>query len=427
MAAGPASWAAESSVGGTLGQDGGTRNGLSRETGSVGLDTAASIQSSPKIPKSLFITNDFPPRIGGAQSYYWGLIQTLDPSEVVVVAPDQPGGHDFDATHPYQVLRYPLQQLLPTNGLLRMSLQLIEDFGIELVQFGHPLPTGLLGPVISRRTGLPYLVFLGGAEVTLPGAFPVSATVLRHVLGNAALMLTVSDYTAAAASRQVRGRVPAVTMRPAIDGAFSLPLGLVNEEAKRLLDIDGEMVICVGRLVPRKGQDKLIEALALLSSTHPRLHLAVVGGGRLDGRLKSLARSLGVEERVHLTGALGMDELQIWMAAADVFACPCRSRWAGLEVEGFGLVFAEASLAGLPVLAGRSGGAPESVKNGETGIVAEGYRKEEVAEALHRLLSLSPEARSAMGQRAREFTLARHASQVVSERYREVLARVVKV
>lgn len=412
-------------LGGILGHEGGTSRGNGGGHG-ASPDIPKGSGASTSAPRSLFITNDFPPRIGGAQSYYWGLIQLLDPSEVVVVAPDQPGGQAFDRTHPYRVVRYPLQQLGPTRGLLRVALQLIEDFDVEVVQFGHPLPTGLLGPMLKKRTGVPYLVFLGGAELTLPGAMPVSGTALRHVLTNAAMMLAVSDYTAKAASRQVKGTVPAVTMRPAIDGAFNLPLSLDKVQAKGQLGIDGPLVICVGRLIPRKGQDRLIESLALLSAAFPDLHLAIVGSGRTAEHLRSLAASLGVEKRLHLTGALAMDELKVWMTASDVFASPCRSRWAGLEVEGFGLVFAEAALAGLPVLAGHSGGAPESVKNGETGIVALGYFKEEVAEALGRLLSLSPDARAAMGRRAREFTLARHAPEVVAERYREALTRVAK-
>jgi phosphatidyl-myo-inositol dimannoside synthase len=127
-----------------------------------------------------------------------------------------------------------------------------------------------------------------------------------------------------------------------------------------------------------------------------------------------------------MTGALGTEDIKIWLKAADIFACPCRSRWGGLEVEGFGIVFAEASLARLPVLAGRSGGAPESVKNGETGIIPAGDSSEEVADALRRLLAMSPEARAAMGDRAREFTLSRHAPEVVGRRYRELLARAVR-
>jgi len=396
------------------------------EEGSTPAVGQADRAKGPCVPRSLFITNDFPPRIGGAQSYYWGLIQLLTPDDVIIIAPDQPGGREFDSSHPYTVHRYPVEQLRPTRGLLQLSLDLIEQNGLELVQLGHPLPTGLLGPRITRRTGLPYIVFLGGAEVTVPAAMPIGSSLLRHVLGNAVLLATVSDFTASIASMEVGGRVPAITLRPPLDGAFNLPLEPGKAEAKAEVGVSGELVIIIGRLVPRKGQDRLIEALAMLTEEYPRLHLAVIGSGRIEARLKRMADSLGVRERVLMTGALGSDDLKIWLRAADIFACPCRTRWGGLEVEGFGIVFAEASLAGLPILAGRSGGAPESVKSGETGIIPTGDSSEEVADALRRLLSMSPDARAAMGRRAREFTLSRHSPAVVARQYRDLLARAVK-
>ena len=217
-----------------------------------------------------------------------------------------------------------------------------------------------------------------------------------------------------------------MTLRPPLDGAFNLPLQPSKAQAKAELGIDGELVIIIGRLVPRKGQDRLIESLALLRDEYPRLHLGVIGDGRIAGRLERLATSHGVRERVLMTGALDTEELKIWLKAADIFACPCRTRWGGLEVEGFGIVFAEASLARLPVLAGRSGGAPESVKNGETGIIPAGDSSEEVRRLCGDCSRMSPEARMAMGERAREFTLSRHAPEVVGRQYRELLAGVVR-
>ena len=170
------------------------------------------------------------------------------------------------------------------------------------------------------------------------------------------------------------------------------------------LGIDGELVVCVGRLVPRKGQDKLIDALALLRYEFPRLHLALVGEGRLATRLYDRAQRRGVGERVRLTGALTDSAVKDWLRAADLFASPCRTRWGGFEVEGFGIVFAEAALCGLPVVAGRSGGAPEAVDEGETGPVVDGRSAQQVAAALASLLRLPPERRREMGARGRELT-----------------------
>jgi phosphatidyl-myo-inositol dimannoside synthase len=308
--------------------------------------------------------------------------------------------------------------------MLRQVEELARREGAELIQLGHPLPAGLLGPQLKKRCGLPYVVFLGGAEVTVPGAVPGVNNLLRHVLGNASMLLTVSEYTARAAAQQVRGSVPAEVLRPPLSVDEFVPAA--DGEARRLrekLGIHGELVACVGRLVPRKGQDKLIDALATLSPEFPNLHLAIIGEGRLTTALYDRAQKRGVGERVHLTGALADPTVRDWLKAADIFASPCRSRWGGFEVEGFGLVFAEAALCGLPVIAGRSGGAPESVREGDTGMVVDGHSARQVAAALACMLRLSPERRREMGAKGRELSLARHTPAVVGERYRELLLR----
>jgi phosphatidylinositol alpha-1,6-mannosyltransferase len=378
-------------------------------------------------PRSLFITNDFPPRLGGAQSYYWGLIQTLDPADVVILAPAHPEGESFDATHPYHVVRAHTSVLWPTPHLERVAHDLVLDHEVAVIQLGHPLPAGLLGPRLKRSTGRPYLIFLGGAEVTLPAVVPGVGSLLRSVLGQASLLVTVSEYTAAAASRQVGGRVPAAVLRPALATDSFVPVAPAESAAaKAALGIDGDVIACVGRLVPRKGQDRLIAALALLSEEFPNAQLALLGGGRWMRRLRAQAEAAGVGERVHLPGPLTDAEMRVWLQASDLFASPCRSRWGGLEVEGFGLVFAEAALVGLPVIAGRSGGAPESVLGGESGIVVDGRSAAEVAAGLARLLRLSPAERRAMGARGRALALARHSPAVAGARYRELLRQAAR-
>jgi phosphatidylinositol alpha-1,6-mannosyltransferase len=375
-------------------------------------------------PHTLFVTNDFPPRIGGAQSYYWGVIRTLDPSEVTILAPAHTDAAAFDATHPYRVVRAGTSVLWPTPALLRQAEGLIERHGVELVQLGHPLPAGLLGPQLRERRGTPYVVFLGGAEVTLPGSVPGVSALLRRVLGRASMLLTVSEYTARAAADEVRGQVPAEVLRPPLPvDAFTPASDGEAAQLKARLGIDGELVVCVGRLVPRKGQDKLIDAVAMLRQEFPRLHLALIGEGRLQTGLYDRAWKRGVGERVHITGALAEPALLDWLRAADLFASPCRSRWAGLEVEGFGIVFAEAALAGLPVVTGRSGGAPESVLEGQTGMVVDGRSPEQVAAAVGGLLRLPEGERRMMGLRGRELALSRHTPAFVGARYRELLRK----
>lgn len=354
-------------------------------------------------------------------------MQTLPPDDLVIVAPYHPDAAAFDGSHPYRVVRMPRSILVPTPGLLDLAVRLAREHRAELVQFGHPLPLGLLGPRLRRRTGLPYLVFLGGAELTLPASLPGVGGALRSVLGQASLLLAVSDYTAAQASRQVEGSVRASVLRPALDVEGFAPSSEDEARAvRRRLGVQGRLVVSVGRLVPRKGQDRLVDALALLTPDFPELELALIGAGRLASPLRRRAERHGVADRVHLLGPLGHDDVREWLAAADVFASPCRTRWGGLEVEGFGLVFAEAALAGLPVMAGRSGGAVEAVINGSTGIVVDGSSAAEVAAGLARLLRAPERTRRAAGRRGRELALARHTPEVVGRRYRALLRSVVQ-
>lgn len=374
------------------------------------------------VPRLLFITNDFPPRVGGFQSYYWGLVRTLRPEEVVIMAPAHPRAAAFDASHPYHVVRTKESVVWPTPRNLRVAESLAAEYGAELVQLGHPLPAGLLGPMLARRRGLPYLVMLGGAELTLPATWPVGGQLLRYVLGNARLLITVSDYTTAAARRLLGGRVPAYTVRPAMDVEdFPLTGAAARAQARRELGVTGTLILCVGRLVPRKGQDHLLEAAGRLASEWPDLELALVGSGRLSYQLQKRAGELGIAQRVRLLGGLSGPEMAQWLQAADIFASPCRSRWGGLEVEGFGIVFVEAALCGLPVLAGRSGGSVEAAKTGDTGIVVDGASVEEVTAGLERLLRAGEVRRAQLGRAGRLLGLERHDPGAVGRRYRSLL------
>jgi phosphatidylinositol alpha-1,6-mannosyltransferase len=384
--------------------------------------------ASERVPRSLFVTNDFPPRVGGAQTYYWNMIQTLDPGEVVIVAPAHRDAAAFDATHPYTVIRTSRSAVVPAPSVERVCERLIRTHGLELLQLGHPLPAGLLGPWLRRKARVPYVVFLGGAEITVPGAVPGVARLLKRVLAESSLLFTVSQYTADQAVRLSGGRARAEVLRPALDIERYPLTGLDDAAAARAalgLD-DAPLVLCVGRLVPRKGQDMLIAALAGLDDGFADVRLALVGGGRLAEGLRRKAAAAGLAARVHLPGEVVGDELRLWLQAADVFAGPSRTRYGGLEVEGFGIVYAEAALTGLPVIAGLSGGAPEAVVEGETGFVVDAHTPGELTAVLARLLSMSSAERRRMGARGRLLALSRHAPEVAAARYHDLLRRAVE-
>jgi phosphatidyl-myo-inositol dimannoside synthase len=374
--------------------------------------------------RSIWVTNDFPPSVGGAQSYYWGAIRLLDPADVVIVAPAHPDAAAFDATHSYRVVRAPTSVLWPTPDLQRTVERLVASHDADIVQLGHPLPAGLIGPRVKSRLGTPYVVFLGAAEVTIPAAVPGVGGLLRHVLRGASTLFTISEYTARAASAQVESTVPAEVLRAPLAVDDFVPAGQAELGAlRRMLGIDGELVVCVGRLVPRKGQDLLIDAIALLQKEFPGLRLALVGGGSIAARLRRRAARRNVADRVLLAGEVDDTTMRTWLQAADLFASPCRTRWAGLEVEGYGLVFAEAALCGLPVIVGLSGGAPEAVIHGRTGLLVSGTSVPEVADAIRCLLRLPQDERRAMGGRGRDLALSRHAPTAVGVRYTELLWR----
>src|SRR5262249_46988651 len=135
---------------------------------------------------------------------------------------------------------------------------------------------------------------------------------------------------------------------------------------------DRPVIVCVSRLVRRKGQDSLIRALPFVRRRVRDTALLLVGDGPYRATLETMAREEGVADHVVFAGGVRWEELPAHYAAGDVFAMPCRTRRAGLDVEGLGIVYLEASATGLPVVGGDSGGAPDAVREGETGFVVPG-------------------------------------------------------
>ena len=370
----------------------------------------------------LLLTNDFPPKVGGIQSYLWELWRRLPPERVTVLTTAHPDAAAFDAAQPFRVVRLDRPVLLPTPGLVRRARDVAQEVGATVVVVDPALPLGLVGP----HLGLPYAVVLHGAEVTVPARLPGSRTALARVLRGAAHVIAAGGYPAAEARRAAGGRLPPVTVvPPGVDTDRFVPLA-DDERAKVRADLglppDADVVLGLSRLVPRKGMDTLVRAAGLLAPGRPRLVVAVAGRGRDLSRLRRLAaqsgapvRFLGRVAEEHLPGAYG---------CADVFAAPCRSRWGGLEQEGFGIVFLEAAACGVPQVAGDSGGAAEAVIDGETGVVlARPSDAAAVADALAGLLD-EPARRRAMGDAARRRAVERFSYDDLAATLDGVLARL---
>ena len=346
----------------------------------------------------LLVTNDFPPKVGGIQSYLWELWRRLPPERFTVLTSSYRDDAAFDAAQAFPVVRAgPV--LLPTPAMVRRVRRLAADTGAGLVVLDPAVPLGVIGP----RLGLPYAVVLHGAEVTVPGRVPGTRQALARVLRGAVHVVAAGGYPADEARRAAGGTLPPVTVvPPGVDAERFGPLS-PDERAKARADLGiapaAEVVVGVSRLVPRKGFDTLIRAAGLLAPARPDLVVAIAGKGRDLPRLRTLAGRAGAP--VRFLGRVGDDRLPALYGCADLFAAPCRSRWGGLEQEGFGIVFLEAAACGVPAVAGGSGGAAEAVVDGETGLVVRRPSDPaEVAAALTTLLD-DPDRRRGMGEAAR--------------------------
>ena len=371
--------------------------------------------------RHLLVTNDFPPKVGGIQSYLWELWRRLPSDTTAVLTPDRAGAVAFDATQPIRIERDRARVLLPTAALARRIDALADELDVDLVLLDPAVPLGVLGPRLSR----PYGVIVHGAEVTVPGRLPVSRAVLGRVLRDARVVVAAGTYPAREAERCAGRTLPTIVVPPGVDAARFVPL---DPEARRAarhrlgLDPDAPVVVGLSRLVPRKGFDVLVRASVGLARTWPDLQVVIAGTGRDRARLMRLARRLGAP--VRLVGRVGDDDLPALLASADVFAMLCRDRWGGLEQEGFGIVFLEAAACGVPVVAGRSGGSHEAVDDGVDGdVVADPRDVDAVTAAVARMLA-DPDGARRSGAAGRDRVRRLHDHDLLASRLGEELARI---
>ncbi len=342
---------------------------------------------------SLLVTNDFPPKLGGIQSYLHELWRRLPPAETTVYTTAHAGASAWDTQQAFRVVRAQQKVLLPSARLARDVDALARDIGADVILLDPMLPLGLIGP---RLRSAPYVVVMHGAEITVPARVPLLQGRARKVLRSAAAVVAAGGYPARQATHAAGRALPGVIVPPGVDSARFRPLdeGARREARARLgLDPARPVVLGLSRLVPRKGFDIVIDAVAEL----PGVQLAIGGTGRDAGRLARRARG---NPDVHFLGRVPEADLPSVYGCADVFAMCCRDRWAGLEAEGFGIVFLEAAACAVPAVAGRSGGAHEAVADGETGFVVEPRDVAAVRAAIGRLCD-DAGLRAQMGRAAR--------------------------
>lgn len=378
--------------------------------------------------KTLIVTNDFPPRPGGIQAFLHNMALRLDPERVVVYASTWKRSREgieataaFDAEQPFMVVRDSTTMLLPTPRVTARATALLREHGCESVWFGAAAPLGLMAPAL-RRAGARRLVATTHGHEAGWAQLPGSRQLLRRIGEGTDTITYLGEYTrsriAGALTPAAAGRM--VQLPPGVDEKTFHPDSGGAAVRERLGLSDRPVVVCVSRLVPRKGQDTLIRALPEILRRVPGTVLLIVGGGPYEKDLRRLATTTGVSDSVRFTGAVPWEELPAHYGAGDVFAMPCRTRRGGLDVEGLGIVYLEASATGLPVVAGDSGGAPDAVLDGETGWVVRGDSPEESADRIATLL-LDPELRRRMGTRGRAWVEDRWRWDLLAERLKELL------
>jgi phosphatidyl-myo-inositol dimannoside synthase len=349
----------------------------------------------------LLVTNDFPPRQGGIQSFLWELIRRLPPGQVAVYSSTHPDAERFDAQLSFPVCRHPTGLLVPSPAARRRVLRARAEFGATVIWFGAAAPLGLLGGSLREAGARRLVASTHGHEVgwaMLPGA----RQALRRLAGDLDVLTYLGEYTRQRLARVLPDRVRLERLTPGVDTDTFHP-GVDGAAVRAEQGLTGRpVIVCVSRLVPRKGQDALIRALPAIRERVPDVALLLVGGGRYRQRLQRLARGGGVAEHVRFAGAVPFAQLPQHFAAGDVFAMPCRTRRFGMDVEGLGMVFLEASATGLPVLAGNSGGAPDAIRPQVTGELVDGRDVAAIADSLAGLLA-DPERARRLGAAGRQW------------------------
>ena len=374
--------------------------------------------------KILCITNDFGPRAGGIETFVIGLIERLPFGSVIVYTNAQensaPYDHEWLEKFGVEVIRDKAKILLPTPGVAYCVNAIVRERNISTVFFGAAAPLGLLSRGL-RKAGVQYIVALThGHEVWWSKVWPFTLA-MKSISRHVDHLTYLGEFTRSAIAKSLSKEAAQsmVKIAPGIDTDHFSPQDATQLRSELGLT-QKKVIVSVGRLVHRKGQDVLIEAMPAIINEVPEAHLLMIGEGPYRSYLESRVKVLGLQERVTFIGRIQYADLPRYICVGDLFVMPSRSRLAGLEVEGLGIVYLEASACGLPVIAGDSGGAPDAVLEGETGLVVDGTRKADVAAAVVALL-LDSDRSQAMGIRGRQWIIQEWRWEIWSSRFAQLL------
>ena len=374
----------------------------------------------------LFVTNDFGPRAGGIETFIIGLIQRRPFGTTVIYTSFQENSEQYDsdwlANYGVRVIRDRSKILLPTPRVAFNLRAIIKREGITTAAFGAAAPLGLLSASMKRAGVTRTVALTHGHEVWWAKVFPFNL-LLRRIGSTVDVLTYLGDFTRAAISQGISAKAQSsmVKVAPGIDVDHFIPT-----DASALRESLGitkkKVIVSVGRLVHRKGQDCLIESMPQILSSVPDAHLLLIGQGPYREHLQELVRKHRLESSVTFIGRIEYKDLPMYLCAGEIFAMPSRSRLMGLEVEGLGIVYLEASSCGLPVLAGSSGGAPDAVVQNTTGLVVDGTNHEQIATAAIDLLNNSV-ASQLMGAAGRQWIVENWRWETWSKEFEDLLVK----
>lgn len=367
------------------------------------------------------MTNDFPPRLGGINDFVDQIMRRFPAGDATIFSSTYPGAAKFDATYPHEVIRLDTTMMLPTPNVRRRLHAELRARKPDAVMFGAIWPLGHMGPGIRRTLGIPYAGFSHGLELTaalIPG--------LLGPIGRQALFVTACSTWTRQKLQRALGRVSDTpVVGSGVDVHFFSPDVSDRDVRRRHALGDAPVICCVSRLVARKGQDMLIRALPRVARAVPDVRLLIAGVGPHERALRRLAQATGVNNRVVFAGAVPYAELPAYFRAGDVFAMPCRARWFGFDVEALGAVFLQGSAVSRPIIVGNTGGAPETVRHGETGLLVDPDSPEAIGDAIIELLE-DPVRAAHMGAAGARWMRERWTWDTQAARVRELLRATLR-
>ena len=375
--------------------------------------------------KILLVTNDLGPRAGGIESFVLGLLERVEPNTVVILTSKQKNSDPFDQDllkkYGAVVIRDRSKILLPTPRTTHKAIKILKKYHATTVWFGAAAPLALMAKRL-RKAGAANIVALTHGHEVWWAKLPVFRSAIAKISRDVDTLTYLGDFTKNAMLPVISDAYKLVKIAPGIDVKHFSPSEIDLKLIEKYRLQNRRVIVSVGRLVHRKGQDKLIEAMPKVLKRYPEALLLLVGQGPIKSMLEKLIRHYGLENHVIFTGRIQFEDLPKYIQLGEIFAMPSRDRFFGLEVEGLGIVYLEASACGVPVIVGKSGGAPDAVIENKTGLTVDGTNPKEIAEAICQLLSDKKLAKQ-MGDEGRKWVVENWRWEIWSDKFNKLLTR----